>query len=127
MTFQISWDTENKAECFNWSQERIMTFQWSKKLRNLSTKKNILRKHNLPSTHNRNLGNLGKCSFASNFDSSCNLRFRNNKNELRQKLKVIKRIKEKKENFRDFRVFDFALHPKSKTRKSRKAFFYFKF
>ena len=41
----------------------------------------------LPYTQNRKLGNLGKCSFTSNFDSSCNLRFRNDKNELRQKLK----------------------------------------
>ena len=38
-------------------------------------------------TQNRKLGNLGKCSVTSNFDSSCNLRFRNNKNELRQTLK----------------------------------------
>ena len=33
-------------------------------------------------TQNRKLGNLGKCSFTSNYDSSCNLRFRNYKNEL---------------------------------------------
>ena len=38
-------------------------------------------------TQNRKLGNLGKYSFTSNFDSSCNLRSRNNKNELRHKLK----------------------------------------
>ena len=38
-------------------------------------------------TQNQQLGNLGKCSFTSNFDSSCNLRFRKYKNELRQKLK----------------------------------------
>ena len=43
----------------------------------------------LPETQNWKLGNLAKCSFTSNFDSCCNLRFRNNKNELRQKLKVI--------------------------------------
>ena len=41
----------------------------------------------LPYTKNRKLGNLGKCSFTSNFDNCCNLRFRNDKNELRQKLK----------------------------------------
>ena len=41
-------------------------------------------------TQNRKVGNLRKCSFTSNYDSSCNLRFRNDKNELRQKLKVIK-------------------------------------
>ena len=37
-------------------------------------------------------------------------------------------IQNKNENFRDFRVFDFALYPKSKTRKSRKKklFNYFK-
>ena len=33
----------------------------------------------------------------------------------------------KKRNFRVFRVFNFALYPKSKTLKSRKVFFYFKF
>ena len=44
----------------------------------------------LPYTQNRNLANLGKCSFTSNSDSCCNLRFRNNKNELRQKLKDYK-------------------------------------
>ena len=38
-------------------------------------------------TQNRKLGNLGKCSVTPNFDSSCNLSFRNNKNELRQTLK----------------------------------------
>ena len=52
----------------------------------------------LPYTQNRKLGNLGKCSFTSNFDSSCNLRFRNDKNELRQKLKgqdmlLLKKVK----------------------------------
>ena len=32
-----------------------------------------------------------------------------------------------KKNFPDFQVFDFSLHPKWKTWKSRKVFFYFKF
>ena len=32
-------------------------------------------------------------------------------------------FKRKNKNFRDFRVFDFALYPRSKTRKSRKFFF----
>ena len=81
----------------------------------------------LPYTQNRKLGNLGKCSFTSNFDSSCNLRFRNDKNELRQKLKIIKWIMKEKRKPPSFRVFDFALYPKSKTRKSQKVFFYFKF
>ena len=44
----------------------------------------------LPYTQNRKLGNLGKSSFTSNFDSCYNLRFRNEKNKLRQKLKFIK-------------------------------------
>ena len=30
-------------------------------------------------TQNRKLGNLGKCCFTSNFDSSCNLRYKNDK------------------------------------------------
>ena len=82
----------------------------------------------LPYTQNRKLGNLGKCSFTSNFHSSCNLRFRNDKNELTQKLKGEDMLLvEKKKNFRDFRVFDFAQHPKLKTRKSQKMFFYFRF
>ena len=33
----------------------------------------------LPYTQNRKLGNLGKCCVTSNFDSSCNLRCRNDK------------------------------------------------
>ena len=36
-------------------------------------------------------------------------------------------VLQKSENLRSFRVFNFALHPKSKTRKSRRVFFYFKF
>ena len=33
----------------------------------------------LPYTQNRKLGNLGKCCFTFNFDSSCKLRCKNNK------------------------------------------------
>ena len=33
----------------------------------------------LPYTQNRKLGNLGKCCFTLNFDSSCNLRWKNHK------------------------------------------------
>ena len=66
----------------------------------------------LPYTQNRKLGNLGKCSFTSNFDSSCNLRFRNDKNELRQKLKVIKWIKQKKRKLPRFPSFRFCSIPK---------------
>ena len=101
---------------------------------------------NLLYTQNRKLRNMGKCcftsnlnnrwkndkkltgtktcSFTSNFDRGCNLRLRNDKNELKQKLKGQDMLlEEKKEISRDFRVFDFAPHPKLKTRKSRKLFF----
>ena len=37
----------------------------------------------LPYPKNRKLGYLGKRSLTSNFDSCCNLIFRNDKNELR--------------------------------------------
>ena len=50
----------------------------------------------LPNTQNRKLGILGKCFFTSNFENCCSLRFRNDKNELRQKFKAIKWIKKKK-------------------------------
>ena len=33
----------------------------------------------VPYTQNRKLGNLGKFSFTSNFESSCNLRCKNDK------------------------------------------------
>ena len=66
----------------------------------------------LPYTQNWKLGNLGKRSFTSNFDSSCNLRFRNNKNELRQKLKVIKWIEKKKRKLPRFPSFRFFCIPK---------------
>ena len=59
----------------------------------------------LPYTQNQKLGNLGKCSFTSNFDSCYNLRFR-------QKLKIVKWIKKKKRKLRGFQVFDFVLYPK---------------
>ena len=44
--------------------------------------------------------------FTSNFDSCYNLRFRNDRYELRQKLKVIKWIKKKKRKLPRFRVFN---------------------
>ena len=62
----------------------------------------------LPYTQNQNLGDLGKCSFTSNFDSCYNLRFRKDKNELRQKLKVIKWIKKKKRKLPRFPNFRFC-------------------
>ena len=50
----------------------------------------------LPYIQNRKLGNFGKCSFTSNFDNCCNLRFRNDKNEPRQKHKVQDMLLEEK-------------------------------
>ena len=66
----------------------------------------------LPYTQNRKFGNLGKCSFTSNFDSSCNLRFRNDKNELRQKLKGQDILLEEKRKFPRFPSFRFCPTPK---------------
>ena len=43
-------------------------------------------------TQNRKLGYLGKRSLTSNFDSYCNLIFRNDKNELRQKYFPVPKI-----------------------------------
>ena len=66
--------------------------------------------------------------FTSYFERSCNLDAKTTKNLPRQKLKGQDMLLFKKsENFRGFRVFDFVLYPKTKTRKSRKVFFYFKF
>ena len=48
----------------------------------------------------------------SNFGSSCNLRFRNDKNELIQKLKVIKWIKKKQRKLPKFPSFLFCSIPK---------------
>ena len=59
----------------------------------------------LPYTQNPKLRYLGKSSFTSNFESCCNLRFRNNKNKLRQKRKVIKWIKKKKRELPRFLSF----------------------
>ena len=56
-------------------------------------------------TQNQQLGNLGKCSFTSNFDSSCNLRFRNDKNELRQKLKGQDMLLEEKKKISEISEF----------------------
>ena len=82
----------------------------------------------LPYTQNRNLGNLGNFSFISNFDSCCKLRCKNNKKLTKTKTEMSGyAFRRKSENFRGFRVFDFALYPKSETRKSRKLLFYFKF
>ena len=47
----------------------------------------------MPCTQNRKLGHLVKRSLTSSFDSCCNLIFRNNKDELRQKLCPVSKIK----------------------------------
>ena len=63
----------------------------------------------LPYTQNRKLGNLGKCSFTSNFDSSCNLRFRKDKNELRKKLKSQGMLLE--EEKKNPEIYEFSVLP----------------
>ena len=78
-------------------------------------KKNILRKHNFPYTQNRKLGNLGKCSFTLHFDSSCNLRLRNDKNELRQKLKGQDMLLEEEKKI--FEISEFSILPYTQNRK----------
>ena len=67
-------------------------------------------------TQNRKLGNLGKFSFTSNFDSSCNLRFKNNKKISETKSYRSGHTSRRKiENSRGFQVFDFVIYPKLKT------------
>ena len=68
----------------------------------------------LPYTQNRKLWNLGKCSFPSNFDSSCNLRFRKDKNELRKKLKSQDMLLEEKKKIPRFPSFRLCPTPKIK-------------
>ena len=65
-------------------------------------------------TQNRKLGNLRKCSVTPNFDSSCNLKFRNDKNKLRQKLKGQDMLLEEKRKFPRFPSFRFCPIPKIK-------------
>ena len=72
-------------------------------------------------TQNRKLGNLGNMSLPSNSDSSYKSRFKNDKNMNWGKNRNFPIwFKRKNKNFRDFRVFDFALYPRSETRKFRK-------
>ena len=79
-------------------------------------------------TQNRKLGNLRKCSLTSSFDSSYNLRCKNDKKLTETKtFRSSYASRRKIENFRGFRVFEFNLYPISKTRKSRSVSFYFKF
>ena len=66
-------------------------------------------------TQNQKLGNLGKCSFTSNFDSSCNLRFRNDKSELRQKLKgqdMLLEVKYKISEISEFLILSYTQNRK---------------
>ena len=58
-------------------------------------------------TQNRKLGYLGKRSLTSSFDSCCNLIFRNDKNELRQKLCPVPKIEKSEilERFLSLQIF----------------------
>ena len=71
----------------------------------LEEKKKISEFSILPYVQNWKLRNLGKCSFTLNFDSSCNLRFRNNKNDLRQKLKGQDMLLEEKKKISEMSEF----------------------
>ena len=61
----------------------------------------------LPCTQNRKLWYLGKRSLTSSFDSCCNLIFRNDKNELRQKLCPVPKIEKSEilERFLSLQIF----------------------
>ena len=72
-------------------------------------------------TQNQKLGNLENMSLPSNSESSYKSRFKNGKNmNWAKSRKVPIWFKRKNKTFRDFRVFNFALHPRSKTRESWK-------
>ena len=73
----------------------------------------------LSCTQNQKLGNLENISLPSNSESSYKSRFKNGKNmNWPKSRKVPIWFKRKNKTFRAFRVFNFALHPRSKTRKS---------
>ena len=61
----------------------------------------------MPCSQNRKLGYLGKRSLTSSFDSCCNLIFRNEKNELRQKLCPVPKIEKSEilERFLSLQIF----------------------
>ena len=65
---------------------------------------------------NWKLGNLGKCSFTSKFDSSCNLRFRNDKNEPRQKLKSQDMLLEEKNKISEISEFSILSYAQNRRR-----------
>ena len=66
----------------------------------------------LPNFPKSKLENLGEVSFASNFESSRNLRFKNTKNESRQNLKGYAWFKKKNRQFRRFPIFRLEPMPK---------------
>ena len=68
----------------------------------------------LPYIQNRKLGNLRKCSFTSNFDSCCNLRFRNDINELRQKLKGNARYAFRRKKMSEVSEFSILLYTQNR-------------
>ena len=61
----------------------------------------------MPCSQDRKLGYLGKRSLTSSFDSFCNLIFRNEKNELRQKLCPVPKIEKSEilERFLSLQIF----------------------
>ena len=65
-------------------------------------------------TQNRKLGNLGKWCFTSNFDSSCNLRCKNDKKLTETKPESQDRFLEEKIKFPRFPSFRFCRAPKIK-------------
>ena len=68
----------------------------------------------LPHTQNRTLGNFGKCSFASNFETCFNFRFRNNKNELTQKFKGQDMLSEEKHKISEVSDFSILLYTQNR-------------
>ena len=77
-----------------------------------------------PCIQNRKLRNLGKCSFTSNFDNSCNLRFRNHGNEFRKKLKGQNMSLEEKRKLSRFLSFQFCPIPKIKNSEISESFLF---
>ena len=64
-------------------------------------------------TQNPKIGNLGKCSLTSNFDSSCNLSCKNDKNLTETNAQRSRyAFRSKIENLQSLRVFSLALYPK---------------
>ena len=64
---------------------------------------------------NRKLEHLKKCSLTSNFDGSCNLIFRNEKNEMIQKLEAYRMDEEERKKTSE--VSDLSILPYNQNRK----------